>query len=255
MGKDHVNSNDNGKGADIFNDVPGMVEKIIRRIEKGIKDIEDHSRGYAGIEKVDVSGFEATGKKIAQLRRTVASFNEKREHQTYRTADGGSGDPENANKFSMLSRDTVAGIERLCSIKPEAWDNTYELGKMRNSDWNVVARCRKFRDGSYVKEHTFDQMAYGSRKTSLAGDKKLAKGFDEWYMKSEALLLQTFEELTEVVEHFRETKNSILRKRKKDVLGPRLPQPFNNGGDANKFPKPDNGREARVKEARKLTNG
>ncbi len=244
MGRDHVNSNDNGKGADIFNDVPGMVEKVIRRLEQGIKDIEQHNNGYAGAEKTDLSGFDTTEKRIAHLRSTVAGFNEKREHRTFRTADGGAGDPRNADKFSNFSKDTLLKIDRLCEIN--FLQDTYALSKMKNSDWNAVAHCRKFRNGEHVLEHTFDNMAFNARRESLeAGDKKLVSKFDKWHSEAEELLFETFEELTAVVEHFYSVKNSMLRKRKGEFT-PNLPKPFNNGYDS-KNQKPDNGRQAKLK--------
>lgn len=228
MGKDHINSSDNGKGADIFNDVPGMVEKAIRSIERGIRDIEEHNRGYSGIERMDVSGFETTRIKINHLRSTVASFNERRENRTFRTADGGSGDPDNAGKFSLFSRDMVAEIDRLCKVS--SWDDTHKLNGMKNADWKGVAKMRQFRNTAYVEERTFDRMAYQARRASLqAGDRKLVSGFDKWYEESRVLLIGTFEELTDVIESFHDNKSALLRKRRREVVLPKLPKPFNNG--------------------------
>ncbi|PWV48767.1 hypothetical protein [Chitinophaga sp. S165] len=244
MGRDHVNSNDNGKGADIFNDVPGMVEKVIRKLEQGIKDIEQHNNGYSGSEKTDLSGFDTTVKRITHLRTTVAGFNEKREHKTFRTADGGTGDPKNADKFSNFSKDTLLKIDRLCEIN--FLNDTYALSKMKNSDWNAVAYCRKFQNEEHVLEHTFDNMAFKARRASLeAGDKKLVGKFDQWHKEAEKLLFEIFKELTAVVEHFYSVKNSMLRKRKGEFTS-NLPKPFNNGYDS-KNVKPDNGRQAKLK--------
>jgi len=214
MGKDHVNSNDNGKGADIFNDVPGMIEKVLRKIEAGIEQLETLDNGYdKWEEKMNLRAFATTKIKINQLKKTTAAFNEKRENKLYRTADGGSGDPDNADKFSNLSKKTLERIDRLSS--PGSWNDVRELSRMRHSDWKDLTECRKLRDDEYVKANTFDSMAHSARKKSLqSGDRKLLSGFESWYNESMELLLRTFKELVDVIEHFRQTKNTLMREKK-----------------------------------------
>jgi hypothetical protein len=217
MGVDHVNSNDNGKGSDIFNDVPGMINKILKEIEKGIAEIKKYNGVFSHNERADLSSFDTTETKIDTLRVTLAEFNEKRENRTFRAAKGGSGDDLNAGKFSMLSKGTLAHIHRLCLIKTPA--NTHELGKFKHTDWNAVMYCRSIQKKDHIMDSAFDKKAYDARKKDFeTHDKSLLNGFNKWFKEAETLIVKVFEQLADVVEHFHIVKSGIWRKRKPELV-------------------------------------
>jgi len=206
MGNDHTNSNDNGKGADIFNNVSGLIGKAIEIFNKYISVCEGDPSG------IYFKGDLRTAKsKIIFLDNASKSFAKYREEREFRTAFGGSGDPENALKFSVFSQNI---LRELTALFPPELNNDLRNGKKMHSEdlhRTFQVRNKVVLDG-ISGNSTIDRQARDARMNELAKNRR--NEFNNWYVEAENQLILTFNEFNEVVEHLQFAKKQIYKQKR-----------------------------------------
>jgi hypothetical protein len=205
MGKDKETSNDNGKGADIFNNVKGMIDKIIVELDKYDESLKKDPEVLQ--YKIDTTGYENVKLKIKYLKECATKFDNGREDKQWRTADGGTGDPDNANKFSGFQTSILDGIKQI--FKYASVSDIAQMGRENRRDLDLITK--QIADIDSVKKNTIDTMAKNHRTDQLRKEtgQKRSKEFATWYDNMEENLKATFEALLDAVNESFDVKKGI----------------------------------------------
>lgn len=221
MGRDHVNSNDFGKGADIFNDIPKMINELLPIIEEGIEKLKGVTLEKANMPPNPVKTIED---KIKILGKHTEEFNNYRENRRFRTCGGGKGDPENDQKYSRFKKSLIEDIEKLFWVDIEAFKGpVIRTQGSKRANWISITKFQKLKGRNNekkpilpdaVKLNIVDEQAV-SAKISELGDSKGAKkdinDFNKWYNESMDQLIEIFRTLADIAEVFYLYKMQIWR--------------------------------------------
>jgi|GEM_PF-1474818 len=218
MGEQHVNSNDLGKGADIFNDIPKMINELIPIIEEGIKKLKGVT-----FEKANIPDLaNAIDEKVKTLKEQKLRFNNNRENRRFRTCGGGKGDPENDKKYSTFKKDLIQNTEKLFKVNI----TDFNYGVKRTGDaanWVSIMKFQKLkgRDNEkkpilpdVVKLNIVDEEARKAKILELGGSKSAKKDisdFNKWYNESINQLIEIFRTLADISEVFYQHKMQVWR--------------------------------------------
>lgn len=216
MGLDKATSNDNGKGADIFNDVNGMMVEIQGLLKKHVlammndQEVKQNKDQFPRDQYINTQAIAAA----RRLKTAAESFNTGRENKLFRTANGGQGDPANAKEYSNFKKDVINGVKE---VFPDKIDFDYKIEEIvltreqngKDSDFEKLKAL--INDINKIKNKTRDSMAMKSRLSdfSKASDQK---GFTTWYEKMETDLKETFEALLAYVADLYELKLLMYKK-------------------------------------------
>lgn len=218
MGTNHVNSNDFGKGADIFNDIPKMINELVPIIEEGIKKLKE-----VKFEKANIPNLaNAIDEKVKTLKEENLKFFKNRENRQFRSCGGGKGDPENDKKYSAFKKNLIQNTESLFKVNITDFNDRVR----RNGDtanWVSIMKFQKLkgRDNEKkpilpdaVKLNIVDEEARKAKileLEELKGSRSAKDAFNKWYSESMNQLIEIFRTLADITEVFYQHKMQVWR--------------------------------------------
>jgi hypothetical protein len=205
--KGKVVASDGKKGADIFNNVKGMIDKIIIQLNTH-KDVLTNDIEIRQSQIPVLQLFAIVKTKIGLLEKTyVHHFNLGRENKDWRTAKAGEGNEFNDKLFSIFQSEVLSFVTEIFE------SSVVDTKKILIGKQKAYYELTKLLKIEYVKKRTIDFKAYEHRKNQIKEEssESMTLQFDDWYEQTLKHLESIFISLEDLFKISYSVKNEIYR--------------------------------------------